>query len=38
MDTVVKAIRSERKRWVDFMMKFELGLEEPDPNGPAAVH
>ena len=30
--TVVKAIRSERKRWVDFMIKFELGLEEPDPK------
>ena len=30
--TVVMAIRSERKRWVDFMMKFELGLEEPDPK------
>ncbi len=30
--TVVQAISSERKRWVDFMMKFELGLEEPDPK------
>jgi len=30
--TVVKAIRSERKRWVDFMMQSELGLEEPDPR------
>jgi predicted membrane protein (TIGR00267 family) len=30
--TVVTAIRSERKRWVDLMMKFELGLEEPDPK------
>lgn len=29
---VVRAIRSDRKRWVDFMMKFELGLEEPDPR------
>jgi vacuolar iron transporter family protein len=29
---VVKAIRSDRKRWVDFMMRFELGLEEPDPK------
>ena len=30
--TVVKAIRSDRKQWVDFMMRFELGLEEPDPK------
>jgi predicted membrane protein (TIGR00267 family) len=30
--TVVRAIRSKRKRWVDLMMKFELGLEEPDPK------
>jgi vacuolar iron transporter family protein len=29
---VVKAIASDRKRWVDFMMRFELGLEEPDPR------
>jgi VIT1/CCC1 family predicted Fe2+/Mn2+ transporter len=29
---VVKAISSDRKRWVDFMMRFELGLEEPDPR------
>lgn len=28
---VVGAIRSDRKRWVDFMMKFELGMAEPDP-------
>jgi VIT1/CCC1 family predicted Fe2+/Mn2+ transporter len=28
---VVKAICSDRKRWVDFMMRFELGLEQPDP-------
>ncbi len=28
---VVSAISSDKKRWVDFMMRFELGLEEPDP-------
>ena len=29
---VVRAICSDRKRWVDFMMRFELGFEEPDPK------
>ena len=29
---VVDAIRSDRKRWVDFMMKFELGIEAPEPK------
>jgi VIT1/CCC1 family predicted Fe2+/Mn2+ transporter len=29
---VVGAIRASRKRWVDFMIKFELGLTEPDPR------
>ena len=31
MDPIVKAITSDQKKWVDFMMRFELGLEEPDP-------
>jgi VIT1/CCC1 family predicted Fe2+/Mn2+ transporter len=30
--TVVKAIRGDRRRRVDFMMRFELGPEEPDPR------
>jgi VIT1/CCC1 family predicted Fe2+/Mn2+ transporter len=29
---VVNALSKNRKNWVDFMMRFELGLEEPDPN------
>jgi predicted membrane protein (TIGR00267 family) len=29
---VVNAVRADPKRWVDFMMRFELGLEEPDPR------
>jgi VIT1/CCC1 family predicted Fe2+/Mn2+ transporter len=29
---IVEAIRSDKKRWVEFMMQFELGLEAPDPR------
>jgi VIT1/CCC1 family predicted Fe2+/Mn2+ transporter len=30
--TVVTAVTSDRERWLDFMMRFELGLDEPDPK------
>ena len=30
--TVVKAILASESDWVDFMMKFELKIEEPDPK------
>ena len=29
---VVAAVCAEPKRWVDFMMRYELGLEAPDPR------
>ncbi len=32
IEPVVDAICADRKRWVDFMMRFELGLERPDPK------
>lgn len=32
VDRIVTAISSDRDRWVDFMMRFELGLEAPDPK------
>ena len=32
LDTVVAALSADKKRWVDFMMRFELGLEKPDPK------
>ena len=32
MAPVVTAITSNQRSWVDFMMRFELGLEEPQPK------
>jgi VIT1/CCC1 family predicted Fe2+/Mn2+ transporter len=29
---IVRAFRDNHPAWVDFMMRFELGLEEPDPK------
>ncbi len=35
--TVVNALRQRKDAWIDFMMRFELGLEEPDPSVPCAA-
>jgi VIT1/CCC1 family predicted Fe2+/Mn2+ transporter len=32
LEQVTGAIASDPRRWVDFMMRFELGLERPDPK------
>jgi predicted membrane protein (TIGR00267 family) len=32
LESIVNSIRADKKRWVNFMMRFELGLEEPDPR------
>ena len=29
---IVQALRKQPRNWVDFMMRFELGLEKPDPR------
>jgi vacuolar iron transporter family protein len=35
--TVGDALRADKSRWVDFIMRFELGLEEPDPRRATAA-
>jgi len=30
--TIVETLSKDRNRWVDFMMRFELGLDTPDPK------
>jgi VIT1/CCC1 family predicted Fe2+/Mn2+ transporter len=32
IEPILNAFESNHKAWVDFMMRFELGLEEPDPR------
>jgi VIT1/CCC1 family predicted Fe2+/Mn2+ transporter len=32
LEQVTNAVAADPKRWVDFMMRFELGLERPDPK------
>lgn len=32
LDAVVTALAADKPRWVDFMMRFELGLEKPEPK------
>ena len=32
IEPVVRAFQNNHKAWVDWMMRFELGLEEPDPK------
>ncbi|MGI8732738.1 MAG: VIT1/CCC1 transporter family protein [Pyrinomonadaceae bacterium] len=29
---IVEALRKQPKQWIDFMMRFELGLEKPNPK------
>lgn len=32
LQSVVAAISADRERWIEFMMRFELGLERPEPR------
>ena len=31
---IVQALKRQPRNWVDFMMRFELGLEKPEPGRP----
>ncbi len=31
-EPILKAFRNHPRSWIDFMMRFELGLEKPDPS------
>lgn len=31
-DKIVEDLAKDKDKWVEFMMKYELGLEKPDPN------
>src|SRR6059036_3796900 len=31
-DSIIQAFREDHEAWVDWMMRFELGLEKPDPK------
>lgn len=31
-DLIARSLAKDKDKWVDFMMKFELGLEKPHPN------
>ncbi|TDX65949.1 VIT1/CCC1 family predicted Fe2+/Mn2+ transporter [Methylosinus sp. sav-2] len=32
LKSLVAAISADKERWIDFMMRFEVGLEKPDPR------
>lgn len=32
IEPIVQALRRQPKKWIDFMMRFELGLEKPEPK------